>query len=161
MPSSYPASKLCSHFQGVTWWLFVCWYSWRLKPRKHMMSGSVWTYKMGVLLSKWDFLSRFLLRTIYGTEGDTVVKDTPANSGDAGDMGLIPESAVSPGGGSGNPLKCSCLGNPKDRRVWQAIVHGVAKRWTWVNDWAWMCNGYNSLLDCWLGVGQSGVTIFM
>ena len=42
-----------------------------------------------------------------------MVKDAPANSGDAGGMGLIPESAVSPGGGSGNPLKCSCLEIPR------------------------------------------------
>ena len=58
------------------------------------------------------------------------MKDALANSGDAGDMGLITESAVSSGGGSGNPLKCSCLGNPKDRGVWQATVQGVAKRRT-------------------------------
>ena len=56
-----------------------------------------------------------------------MVKDALANSGDAGDMGLITESAVSPGGESRNPLKCSCLGNPKDRRVWWATVHGVTK----------------------------------
>ena len=32
------------------------------------------------------------------------------------------------GEGNGNPLKCSCLENPMDREVWQATVHGVAKR---------------------------------
>ena len=30
--------------------------------------------------------------------------------------GSIPESARSPRGGNGNPLQCSCLGNPVDRR---------------------------------------------
>ena len=29
----------------------------------------------------------------------------------------------SPGGGNGNPLQYSCLGNPVDRGGWQAIVH--------------------------------------
>ena len=29
--------------------------------------------------------------------------------------------------GNGNPLWCSCLGNPKDRGAWWAIVHGVSK----------------------------------
>ena len=29
--------------------------------------------------------------------------------------------------GNGNPLQCSCLGKPIDRRAWQATVHGVAK----------------------------------
>ena len=31
----------------------------------------------------------------------------------------------SPGGGNGNPLQYSCLGNPMDRGTWQAAVHGV------------------------------------
>ena len=35
-----------------------------------------------------------------------------------------------PGGGHGNPLQYSCCGNPKDRGAWQAMVHGVTKRWT-------------------------------
>ena len=46
---------------------------------------------------------------------------------DAGDMGLIPRLGILTGIGNGNPLQNSCLGNPMDRGVWQAIVHGVAK----------------------------------
>ena len=34
------------------------------------------------------------------------------------------------GEGNGNPLPCSCLGNPMDRGVWQATTHGVANGWT-------------------------------
>ena len=45
----------------------------------------------------------------------------------AGDLGLIPESGRSPGDGNGNPLQCSCQGNPMNRGDWQAIVHEVAK----------------------------------
>ena len=37
-----------------------------------------------------------------------------------------------PGGGNGNPLQQWCLGNPMDRGAWRAIVHGVAKSWTWL-----------------------------
>ena len=33
----------------------------------------------------------------------------------------------SPGKGKGNPLKYSCLGNPRDRGAWQAIVHGITR----------------------------------
>ena len=44
-----------------------------------------------------------------------------------GDLGLIPRLVRSPGGGHGNPLQYSCLENPVDRGVWQAIVHGVTK----------------------------------
>ena len=45
----------------------------------------------------------------------------------AGDVGLIPGSGRSPGAGNSNPLPYSCLGNPKDRGAWQAVVHGVAR----------------------------------
>ena len=42
-------------------------------------------------------------------------------------MDLIPEPGQSPGEGNGNPLEYSCLGNPMDRGVLQAIVRGVTK----------------------------------
>ena len=48
----------------------------------------------------------------------------PAN---AGDMGLIPRSGISPREQNGNPLQYSCLGNPLDRGAWQATVRGVTK----------------------------------
>ena len=41
-----------------------------------------------------------------------VVKNPPANAGDARDIGSIPEWRGSPGGGNGNPLQNSCLENP-------------------------------------------------
>ena len=59
-----------------------------------------------------------------------VIKNLPANAGDTRDMGLIPGSARSPGGGLGNPLQYSCLENTMDRRAWRATVHRVAKRQT-------------------------------
>ena len=34
------------------------------------------------------------------------------------------------GEGNGNPLQCSCLDNPMDRRAWQATVHRVTKSQT-------------------------------
>ena len=46
----------------------------------------------------------------------------------AGDAGSIPGWGRSPGEGNGNPLQYFCLENPMDREVWQATVHGVAKR---------------------------------
>ena len=33
----------------------------------------------------------------------------------------------SPGEGNDNPLQYSCLGNPMDRGVWWATVHGIAE----------------------------------
>ena len=56
-----------------------------------------------------------------------VLKSLPASGGDIRDMDSIPGSGISPGGGSGSPLLCSCLENPLDRGAWQATVHRVAK----------------------------------
>ena len=54
----------------------------------------------------------------WGFPGGSVVKNLPANTGDTGDVGLIPGWERSPGGGHGNPLQYSCLENPVDRRAW-------------------------------------------
>ena len=48
----------------------------------------------------------------WGFSGGSVVKNPPANAGDAG---AIPGSGRSPGEGNGNPLQYSCLENPMDR----------------------------------------------
>ena len=53
-------------------------------------------------------------------------KEPTCNAGDAGNMGLIPGSGRSPGGGNSNPLKYSCHENPTYRGAWQATVHRVA-----------------------------------
>jgi len=56
-----------------------------------------------------------------------VVKNSPANAGDARDVSLIPGLGRSTRGGNGNPLQYSCLGNPVDRGAWRATVHGVTE----------------------------------
>ena len=62
-----------------------------------------------------------------------MVKNPPADAGDAGDMGSIPGSGRSPGEGNGNPLQYSCLGNPVHRGTWWATVQRVAKSRTCLN----------------------------
>ena len=73
----------------------------------------------------------FILNACYylslGFPGGPVIKNLSAN---AGDTGSIPGSGRSPGGGNGNPLEYSCLGNPMDRGAWLATVHGVTKSQT-------------------------------
>ena len=54
----------------------------------------------------------------------SVVKHPSVNTGGTGS---IPVLGRSPGEGNGNPLQYSCLGNPMERGVWRATVHGVAK----------------------------------
>ena len=62
-----------------------------------------------------------------------MVKNPPANAGDARDEDSISRSGRSPGGGNGNSFRYSCLENSMDRGVWQATVHGVAKIRTQLN----------------------------
>ena len=63
-----------------------------------------------------------------------MVKNLPANAGNARDTGSIPGSEKSPGGGNGNLLQYSCLENPMDRGTWWATVLRVAKSQTGLND---------------------------
>ena len=64
-----------------------------------------------------------------GSPGGSVVKNLPANAGDAGDPNAISGWGRSPGGGNGNPFQYPYWKNPMDRGAWQFTVHGVAKSW--------------------------------
>ena len=46
----------------------------------------------------------------------------------------IPESGRSPGEENGNPLQYSRLGNPMDRRAWEATVYSITNSQTQLND---------------------------
>ena len=46
------------------------------------------------------------------------------------DLGSIPGSGRSPGGGHGNPLQYSCWENSMDRGTWWAAVTGLQKSQT-------------------------------
>ena len=72
-----------------------------------------WTEEPGGLYSPWGH-----------KESDMAERLTLS---DAGDVGLIPGSGRSPGGGNDSPLQYSCLENPMDRGSWRATVLGVAK----------------------------------
>ena len=71
-------------------------------------------------------------RSISGFPGGSVVKNPPANAGDAGDSGLIPALGRSPGEGNANPLQHSCLENPMDGGAWRLQV---AKSQTGLSDY--------------------------
>ena len=60
--------------------------------------------------------------------------DSKESACSVGDLGSIPGSGRSPGGGNDNPLQYSCLENPMDRGAWRATVHGVAKSRTQLDD---------------------------
>ena len=62
-----------------------------------------------------------------GFPGGTSGKEPTCNAGDLRDVGLIPGSGRSPGGGHGNPLQHSYLENSRDRGAWRAAAHGVTE----------------------------------
>ena len=64
----------------------------------------------------------------WGLPGASVVENPPADAGDAGEVGSIPGSGRSSGGGNGNPFQYSCLGNPMDRGAWRVIIHWGRKK---------------------------------
>ena len=68
----------------------------------------------------------FAFLFLYPTPHPTppVGKESACN---AGDLGSIHGSGLSPGEGDGNPLQYSGLENSMDKGVWQATVHRIAK----------------------------------
>ena len=119
-PSRYTfkqASSICFH--TLSWfyiYMYVCIYpylEWGFWRQGLCLSS---TYGLWVQYIEWVYSMASLVAQS--------VKNLPAG---AGDMGSIPGSGRSPGEGNGNPFQSSCLGNPMDRRTWQATVHGVTK----------------------------------
>ena len=70
---------------------------------------------VGPYSTKWRFPS------------GAVVKNPPANAGNARDADSISGSGRPSGEGNGNLLQYSCLGNPMDRGAWWAIVQEVTR----------------------------------
>ena len=73
-------------------------------------------------LQEINFASR-----AYGFPDGSDGKESTCN---AGDLGPVPGSRRSLGGGNVNPLHYPCLENPMDRGAWRAAVHRVAKSQT-------------------------------
>ena len=80
---------------------------------------------------QWDVIYLILNFSHYSLPGSSDDKESSCN---AGDPGLIPGSGRSSGGGDGNPLQYSCLGNPMGRGTRRATVHEVTKSWTHLSD---------------------------
>ena len=59
--------------------------------------------------------------TVQWVKNPLAVQETP-------EMGVLPlGQGDPPGEGPGNPLWCSCLEHPMDRRHWQATGHRIAE----------------------------------
>ena len=81
--------------------------------------------KLQIMYKSKSYLA--LSKSTAGFLGSTMVENPLANAGDTRDEGSIPGLGQFTGGGNSSPLQYSCLGNPMDRRAWQATVHGVTK----------------------------------
>ena len=78
-------------------------------------------FRRGIFVSRY-----FGVQFVWASQMALVVKNLPANAGDARDLGSVPGlSERSPGEGNGNPLHYACLGNPMDRGARMTTVHGV------------------------------------
>ena len=64
---------------------------------------------------------------IWASQVAREVKNLPANAEEVRDMGSIPGSERSSGGGHSNPLQYPCLENPMDRGAWQATVPSITQ----------------------------------
>ena len=56
-----------------------------------------------------------------------MIRNLPANAGEAGDVGPIPRSGRSTGGGNGNPLQYFAGRIPWTEEPGGLTVHGVSK----------------------------------
>ena len=103
---------------------------WILKQRKSeivllILAQETWVFKI---------LDSSLLRDVWASQVTLVVKNPPANAGNAGDMGLIPRSGRSPGVGNGNMLQYSCLGNSWTEEAGGLRSKGLQRA---IHDWAY------------------------
>ena len=92
----------------------------------------------------------------WASQVDLMVKNLPDNAWDIRDIGSIPGSGRSPGGGHGNPLQYSCLESPMDRGAWRFTIHGTAKSWTrlkWLSmhlpSWTYCLPGVHYFASVW------------
>ena len=79
---------------------------------------------------KLHFKVFMVCKCIYSFPSGTSGKESTCNAGDIREVGQIPGSGRSSGGGNDNPLQCSCLENLMDRGAWWATVHRVTKSQT-------------------------------
>ena len=116
---------------------YTCWYK--------RVEVYCWSWQLNASWFWWTIFTRmgkdsFARSTVaYQIQRDVlpsleaqIIKKLPAS---AGDLSSIPGSGRCPGGGNGNPLQYSCLGNLLDRGAWWATVHGVTKEWYTTLQW--------------------------
>ena len=79
--------------------------------------------------------SLLFIHPVYNSSGLPSWLSSKESAFQEGDVGSIPGSRRFPGGGNGNPIQYSCLGNPMGRGAWQATAHGVSKSQIWLSNY--------------------------
>ena len=107
----------------------------RKRSRRHVLTQ--WTFSTGAseqdcdaatfLLGLWYQSSFFLPGFMW-----SILQDSGVTWNDKRVFFSFGNVVGISGGGHGNPLQYSCLGNPMDRGAWWATVHRVTKSWTWL-----------------------------
>ena len=101
----------------------------RLYTAPVLVPWVIWQIPIGYVCYIWYYTFpcySIHFEGIQASQVALVIKNPPANAGDARDAGLIPASRKSLAVGNGNPLQYSCLGNFMDRGSWWVqSVHGV------------------------------------
>ena len=77
--------------------------------------------------AKSNLRDRVLMKGFPGETSGKKKKNSPANAGDARDMGSVPELGRAPGVGNSNPIQYACLENSMDRGTWWATAHEVTE----------------------------------
>ena len=109
--------------------------AWKIHGWRNLAGYSPWGCKESDTTEWLHFLSSFLCLH-WAFQVALVVKNSPANTGDARDSGLIPGLGRSPGWGrspglgNGNPFQYSCVENPMGRGTWWGTVNVDSKNWT-------------------------------
>ena len=102
-------------------------------------------------VSQFDKLHYCFFNAYLGFPGGLLVKNLPANSGDAGDTGLIPGLERLPGRGNGNPLQYSCWEKSHGQRsmagysLWSCTESDTGQ--TWLSDWT-----HTHTMHTWLSI---------
>ena len=97
-------------------------YCWNLNTQRSWITLNTTSHHLDAMVS---ISLRLLYRTSWWLGGKESICQCRR-------WGSTPGSGRSPGGGNGNPLQHSCLGNHMDRGSWWATVHGVTKSQTWL-----------------------------
>ena len=103
--------------------------------RKHNCIVCLIAFLLKFSLHMWAFQRNLKSQSSWKGSRTLEVCVSPANEGDARDVGSSVGWERSPGERNGNPLQYSCLENSVDRGAWRATLHWVAESDTT----EWLC----------------------